>query len=79
MRTIKLLADYAVLHDNVTLYQVDVERDTALAHEFGLFHLPALFLYLNGRFHCEFQSAARMEDLYASLTAAMGSPPQETP
>ena len=75
----RLLADYAVLHDNVTLYQVDVQRDMALAHEFGLFHLPALFLYLNGQFHCEFQSEARMEDLSAALDAAMDASPQEAP
>lgn len=75
----RLLADYAVLHDDVTLYQVDVQRDMALAHEFGLFHLPALFLYLNGRFHCEFQSEARMEDLSVAFKAAMGAPPQEAP
>jgi thioredoxin-like negative regulator of GroEL len=67
------------MHDNVTLYQVDVQRDMALAHEFGLFHLPALFLYLNGQFHCEFQSEARMEDLNAALTAAIDAPSQEAP
>jgi thioredoxin 1 len=75
----QLLSDYAVLYDNVTLYQVDVQRDMALVHEFGLFHLPALFLYLNGRFHCEFQSEARREDLSAALVAAMGASPQEAP
>jgi thioredoxin-like negative regulator of GroEL len=75
----RLLADYAVLHDNVTLYQIDIQRDMALAHEFGLFHLPALFLYLNGQFHCELQSEARMEDLNAALDAAMDASPQEAP
>jgi thioredoxin len=75
----RLLADYAGLHDNVTLYQVDVQRDMALAHEFGLFHLPALFLFLNGQFHCEFQSEARLEHLCVALKVAIGAPPQEGP
>ena len=75
----RLLADYAGLHDDVTLYQVDVQRDMALAHEFGLFHLPALFIFLNGQFHCEFQSEARMEQLRTALKDAIGAPPQEAP
>ena len=75
----RLLVDYAGLHNNVSLYQVDVQRDVALAHEFGLFHLPALFLYLNGQFHCEFQSEARMEDLHTAFNAAIGAPSQEPP
>jgi thioredoxin 1 len=75
----RLLADYAELHDNVTLYQVDVQRDMALAHEFELFHLPALLLFLNGQFHCELQSEARMEHLHTALKAAIGAPPQEAP
>jgi thioredoxin 1 len=75
----RLLADYARLYGNVTLYQVDVQRDMALAHEFGLFHLPALFLYINGQFHCEFRSEARMGSLHTALDAAIGAPPEEAP
>jgi thioredoxin 1 len=75
----QLLADFARLHDNVSIYQVDVQRDMALAHEFGLYHLPALFLFLNGQFHCEFQSGGRMEDVRLALDAALRTPPQEAP
>jgi thioredoxin 1 len=75
----RLLADYAGLYGDVALYQVDVQRDMALAHEFGLYHLPALFLFLNGRFHCEFQSEARMEQVHTALNAAIQAPPQEAP
>jgi thioredoxin-like negative regulator of GroEL len=75
----RLLADYAGVHENVTLYQVDVQRDMALAHEFGLFHLPALFLYVNGQFHCEFHAEPRMEKIHSALHAAIETPPQEAP
>jgi thioredoxin-like negative regulator of GroEL len=75
----QLLADYEDMHGDVTLYQVDVQRDMALAHEFGLFHLPALFLFMNGEFHCEFQSEARMGALHAALDAAIRAPPEEAP
>jgi thioredoxin 1 len=75
----RLLTDYADLHDGVALYQVDVQRDMALAHEFGLFHLPALFLFVDGRFHCEIQSEARVEMMHAAIGAAIEAPPREAP
>jgi thioredoxin 1 len=75
----RLLADYAGLHGNVTLYRVDVQRDMARAHEFRLNRLPAQFLFLNGQFHCEFQSEARMDYLHTVLNTAIGAPPQEAP
>jgi thioredoxin len=75
----RLLGNYADQYGGVELYQVDVQRDMALAHEFGLFHLPALFLFLNGRFHCEIQSEARLELVHSAIGAAIEAPPQEAP
>jgi thioredoxin len=75
----RLLSDYAEMHDNVTLCRVDVRQEMTLAHEFGLFHLPAVYLFLSVQFHCEFQSEARMEHLHKALHAAIGAPSQEAP
>jgi len=75
----QLLSNYARLHGELTLYQVDVQRDMALAHEFGFYHLPALYLFLDGRFHCELQSEARMEHFHSALNDALRAPPQEAP
>lgn len=33
------------------LYKVDVQTSTALAREYEVFHLPSLFLFVDGRFH----------------------------
>lgn len=75
----QLLADYGQIHHRVAFYQVDVQQDMALAQEFELFHLPALFLYLDGRFHCELQVEARLERFQRVLTDALKAPPQEAP
>ena len=37
----RFLLDYAGTHTGLALYQVNVQQDMALAHEFGVFHLPA--------------------------------------
>jgi thioredoxin-like negative regulator of GroEL len=56
-----------------------VQQDMALAHEFGVFHLPAVYLYLDGRFHCELQSEARPDRFDVALHEALQAPPQEAP
>ncbi|MDH3870836.1 MAG: thioredoxin family protein [Gammaproteobacteria bacterium] len=75
----RFLLDYAGTHTGLALYQVNVQQDMALAHEFGVFHLPAVYLYLDGRFHCELQSEARPELFDAALHEALQAPPQEAP
>ncbi|NNG12187.1 MAG: thioredoxin family protein [Halobacteria archaeon] len=75
----RFLLDYAHKHTGLTLYQVNVQQDMALAHEFGVFHLPAVYLYLDGRFHCELQSEARRERFDMTLNQALLAPPQEAP
>jgi thioredoxin-like negative regulator of GroEL len=73
------LLDYACAHTGPALYQVNVQQDMALAHEFGVFHLPAVYLYLDGRFHCELQSEARRDRFEVALHEALQAPPQEAP
>jgi len=75
----RLLADYRRRHLETHVFEVDAERDLALTREFGVFHLPALFLYLQGRYHCALQSEARMERLEAAIATALAAPPQEAP
>lgn len=74
-----LLADYRRRHLETHVFEVDAERDLALTREFAVFHLPALFLYLNGRYHGALQSEARMEALETAIAAAVAGAPQEAP
>ena len=75
----KLLAEYRRKHTEILVFEVDAERDLALAREFNVFHLPALFLYVGGRYHCELQCEAKPETLHAALTAALAAPAHEPP
>ncbi len=75
----RFLLDYARTHPGLALYQVNVQQDMALVHEFGVFHLPAVYLYLDGRFHCELQSEARRDRFDAALNEALQAPSQEAP
>ena len=63
----------------LALFEVDAGRDLALTREFEVFHLPAMFLFVDGRFHCELQAEATPDHLRHAIDAALRAPAQEAP
>jgi thioredoxin-like negative regulator of GroEL len=61
------------------LFEVDAQRDAALTREFDVFHLPTLFLFHNGEFHCELHAEGRPAAIVEATLAALGRPPEEAP
>lgn len=59
--------------------KVDAQKQAALAREFEVFHLPALHLFVDGRYHapvlCELAAAA----VQAALGQAVAGPAVEAP
>ena len=74
-----LLQEYQSRNQQVRCFEVDVERDQALATEFSVFHLPALFLYRNGHYHGQIQCEATLSALDTTLTDLLKQSPQEMP
>ena len=75
----KLLKEFKRLNPDVRLFEVDVEQDQALATEFSVFHLPALFLYRDGNYHGEIECEASLSALDSTLTELLRQSPQEMP
>lgn len=75
----RLLGELLQKRGDIHVYQVDAEQNMALSHEYELFHLPALYLFVDGEFHCELQSEARLAHLEAALDVALDSPAEEAP
>ena len=75
----QLLAEYQQQNPETRLFEVDVERDQALAAEFSVFHLPSLFLYRDGHFHAQIDCEATLATLSATLTELLERSPQEQP
>jgi thioredoxin-like negative regulator of GroEL len=75
----QVLLAYQHLHPAIALFSVDIEKESALAHELELFHLPALYLYTNGQFHCELQAEASLSKLEQAVQTALQAPPSEQP
>jgi len=64
---------------DIRLFEVDSQRDAALAREFDLFHLPALFVYRHGEYHAPLQCSPRAAELQQTLEAVLSRPAQEAP
>ncbi len=74
-----LLAELITIRKDVSVFEVDAEQNMALSHEYELFHLPALFLFVDGEFHRELQSEARLPLLNKAIDVALESPAMEAP
>jgi thioredoxin 1 len=61
------------------VYEVDAERDLALAREFDVFHLPTLFLFRDGMYHGELQCEASPAAIHARILSLLQEEPQELP
>jgi thioredoxin 1 len=73
------LAGETGILDGVSVFEVDAERDMALMREFEVFHLPALFLFSDGQFHCELHSEPSPLRIREAIDAALKRPAQEAP
>lgn len=69
----------AAVSDTIRLYKVNVQQATALARQYDLFHLPALFLYKDGHFHAALQSEVTPDKLREAIEAALSKPAEEEP
>lgn len=68
------LADLAT-----AFYEVDVSEATGVARYFGIFHLPTVYLYRDGRFHAELQCEARPEAIRQAAGQLLAAPAQDEP
>ena len=75
----QLLQAYREDRPGVRIFEVDAEVEMALTHEFEIFHLPALFLYHDGRYHAPLQAEASLAALHATITALLDEPARDMP
>jgi thioredoxin len=72
----------AALHrerPELAVFEVDAQHEPGLAREFGVFHLPALYLFRDGEYHRPVEAEPLPDRLAAAIDAALGLPPMEAP
>lgn len=78
-RMCQALTDYQLRGTDLRVYTVDAGRDLALTREFEVFHLPAMFLYVDGRYHGRLHAPASPMGLEQALDEALAAPAEEAP
>lgn len=61
------------------LFKVDVRHAQALARAYGVFHLPALFLFRDGHYHARLDCEVTPAALQGAIAAALAAPAEEEP
>lgn len=61
------------------VFEVDAGIDQALASEFEVFHLPALFVYRDGRYHGPLEVESTPARIRTGLAALLAQPAQDPP
>lgn len=65
--------------DGTVLFRVDVQQSPGLARAHEVFHLPALFLYRDGRYHARLDCEVTPASLRRSMADALARPAEEEP
>jgi len=78
-RAWKQLLPQALADLAAAFYEVDVSEATGVAHYFGIFHLPTVYLYREGQFHAELQCEARTEAIMQAVSRLLAAPAQDEP
>lgn len=63
--------EYLKQYDDLSVYEVDAVASSALINEFNIFHLPSMFLYKDGKYHCEFHSEAMPVKIRSAIEQAI--------
>jgi thioredoxin-like negative regulator of GroEL len=61
------------------VYEIKADKAAALVNEFNVFHLPSIFLYQNGHFHCELHTQAHPHKIIEAVELALSKPAEEEP
>lgn len=61
------------------VYEVKADKATALVNEFNVFHLPTMFLYRDGFYHCELQAQAYPQKIIEAIELALKKEAEEEP
>ena len=61
------------------LYKIDAQRSTALARAYEVFHLPSLFVFVNGHYHGPLHAEAAPAPMAAALENLLAEAAHEEP
>ena len=67
----ELLREFLMQYDDVQVCAVDAQASMALTRAYEVFHLPSLFLFIDGQYHRAMQPQASITSLRAAIDEAV--------
>jgi len=74
-----LLEQLAVARTDLNLIEIDAQQSMGLTQEYEVFHLPALFVFVDGQYHAPLQCEASLDTIQRTLDTLLAAPAQEAP
>lgn len=74
-----LLGQLATKRPTLHIFEVDAQQSMGLTQEYEVFHLPALFVFVNGQYHAPLQCEARLDTIDRTLDTILSAPAQDAP
>ena len=79
-RNLKLaLSRYLHEYPALPVFEVDAVHNGGLVNALDVFHLPAMFLYVDGHYHCELHCEPLPARIHAALQTALAQPAEDEP
>jgi len=75
----QVLEAYQGIWGNISIYEIDAEVSASLTHEFDVFHLPSMFLFRNGTYHCQIHAEPLPNKLHEAIQKGLALPAEEQP
>jgi thioredoxin-like negative regulator of GroEL len=61
------------------VFEIDAQREAGLTNEFEVFHLPSVFVFYDGQYHCPLGAESRPSAIIDAVHTALQRPAQEAP
>lgn len=75
----ELLAQLMKKRPSLAVFEIDAQQSMGLTQEYDVFHLPALFVFVNGQYHAPLQCEARLDIIDQTLDKLLAAPAQDAP
>jgi thioredoxin 1 len=75
----QILEHYEQVFGNITIYEIDAGVSAGLTKSYEVFHLPTMFLFRDGNFHCQLHAEPLPEKIHQAIEEALLKPAGEEP
>ena len=74
-----LLDQLRAKRPELQIFEIDAQQSMGLVQEYEVFHLPALFVFMNGQYHAPLQCEAKLDVIEQTLDTLLAAPAQDAP